>query len=228
MTDELACAQCPVRDRAACASLDERERAELARGGRRRDLAAGETLFAVGDDNATCATLVSGALKIVSTDPEGEEHILSLIHPAGFAGELFAPLTDHEVVALTDCRVCLFSRKQLEATIERFPQLGAALLRRAQDDLHETRRWLDLAQTGDARRKVGGALMAFAEAASDSPCHPARRFDLPLSRAELASLLGLTIETVSRQVTRFERDGAIRRHGMRGIELVDPAPLTGG
>ena len=77
MTDELACAQCPVRDRAACASLDERERAELARGGRRRDLAAGETLFAVGDDNATCATLVSGALKIVSTDPEGEEHILA-------------------------------------------------------------------------------------------------------------------------------------------------------
>jgi CRP/FNR family transcriptional regulator len=227
MSEPLACARCPVRDRAACASLDESERTELARSGRTRDLAAGEILFAAGDDNASCATLVSGALKIVSTDAEGEEHILSLIHPAGFAGELFAPLTDHDVVALADSRVCLFSRGQFEKTLGRFPQLGAALLRRAQDDLHETRRWLDLAQTGDARRKVGGALMAFAEAASDSPCHPAQRFDLPLSRAELASLLGLTIETVSRQITRFEREGAIRRHGKRGIELVDPAPLSG-
>lgn len=226
MSEPLACAQCPVRDRAACASLDEGERAELARSGRTRTLAAGETLFAAGEDNASCATLVSGALKVSTTNAAGDEHILSLIHPAGFAGELFAPFTDHDVVALTDSRVCLFSRGQFEDTITRFPQLGAALLRRAQEDLHDARRWLDLAQTGEARSKIGGALMAFAQAASGSPCHPAQRFDLPLSRAELASLLGLTIETVSRQITRLEREGAIRRHGKRGIELIDPALLA--
>lgn len=38
-------------------------------------------------------------------------------------------------------------------------------------------------------------------------------------------MLGLTIETVSRMLTRFEREGAIRRNGKRGIELVDPALL---
>jgi CRP/FNR family transcriptional regulator len=38
-------------------------------------------------------------------------------------------------------------------------------------------------------------------------------------------MLGLTIETVSRAITRFERDGMIRRKGARGIELVDPARL---
>ena len=64
-----------------------------------------------------------------------------------------------------------------------------------------------------------------AGAASDSPCHPAARFDLPLSRAEMAGLLGLTIETVSRQVSALERSGAIRRKGLRGIELVDAAQL---
>ena len=51
------------------------------------------------------------------------------------------------------------------------------------------------------------------------------RLDLPLSRAEMAGLLGLTIETVSRQVSALERSGAIRRHGLRGIELVDAAQL---
>lgn len=39
-------------------------------------------------------------------------------------------------------------------------------------------------------------------------------------------MLGLTIETVSRTVGRLEKDGAIRRSGSRGIELVDPARLS--
>ena len=64
-----------------------------------------------------------------------------------------------------------------------------------------------------------------ANAASDSPCHPARSFDLVLTRGELASLLGLTIETVSRQLTGLERDGNISRNGSRGIELVNAARL---
>ena len=38
-------------------------------------------------------------------------------------------------------------------------------------------------------------------------------------------MLGLTIETVSRALTKFERDGVIRRKGARGIELIDPARL---
>ena len=39
-------------------------------------------------------------------------------------------------------------------------------------------------------------------------------------------MLGLTIETVSRQLTRLERDGVIRKSGTRGIELLDPAHLS--
>ena len=54
---------------------------------------------------------------------------------------------------------------------------------------------------------------------------PAAAFDLPLTRGEIAALLGLTIETVSRQLTALERDGVIRRNGARGIELVDAARL---
>ena len=38
-------------------------------------------------------------------------------------------------------------------------------------------------------------------------------------------MLGITIETVSRMLTRFEKDGAIRRTGKRGIDLIDPALL---
>jgi CRP/FNR family transcriptional regulator, anaerobic regulatory protein len=221
----LACDTCPVRDRAACAALDDQEREELARLGSHRTLRRGETLFAAGDDNAICATLISGALKISSFDEGGTEHILSLIHPAGFVGEMFAPLARHDVIALTDSRLCLFTRDHYEAAATRFPALGQALLRRASEDLFESRALIALMTGRTSRQRVAGFLMAMANAASDSPCHPAASFDLVLTRGELASLLGLTIETTSRQLTQLERDGIIRRNGPRGIDLVDAARL---
>ena len=221
----LTCAACPVRDRAACSALDEEQRTELARLGSHRALHRGETLFAAGDDNAICATLISGALKISSFDEDGTEHILSLVHPAGFVGEMFSPLARHDVIALTDSQLCLFTRDRYEAAASRFPALGQALLRRASEDLFESRALMALMTGRTSRQRIAGFLMAMANAASDSPCHPAGSFNLMLTRGEIASLLGLTIETVSRQITGLERDGLINRTGLRGIELIDAARL---
>ena len=221
----LACTTCPVRDSAACSVLEEAEREALARTGRTRQIKRGDLLFAAGDESTACATLVSGALKVSSVDPDGTERILALIHPAGFVGELFAPFAEHDVTALTDSRVCLFGRADLDRAIETHPALGRALLRRSQEDLHESRRLLELAGRKNAGDRVGGLLLALAHAASDSSCHPAARFELPLTRGEMASLLGLTIETVSRSLTALVGSGAIRKTGARGIELLDPARL---
>lgn len=98
-------------------------------------------------------------------------------------------------------------------------------MRRTQEDLFASRELLALTGNASAEQRVSGALLSMSRAASDSPCHLASRFDLPITRGELADMLGLTIETVSRMLTRFKREGAIRRNGKRGIELVDPALL---
>lgn len=222
-----ACAGCPVRDRAACSVLSLSERDDLAAAGRIADLARGETLFAAGDDSDRCATLIDGALKITSFDREGTERVLALVHPAGFVGELFTPFAHHDIVALTDSRLCVFGKGAFEAALHRYPALAETLLRRASADLYETRELIALMGRRTAAAKVAGLLLAFSRAASDSPCHGAHDFDLPLSRGDMAGLLGLTIETVSRQLSAFERDGLIRRKGARGIELVDPARLGG-
>ena len=221
----LACDHCPVRDRAACSALSADQRAELAGLGHHRRLARGEALFHAGDEAPACATLISGALKISSVDADGVEHILSLVHPAGFVGEMFAPVAHHDVVALTDSEVCLFPAQKYEAALDRFPQLGRAVLRRSAEDLLASRSLIGLIGRRTALQKVAGFLEAMANAASRSPCHPADRFDLPLSRGDLAGMLGLTIETVSRQLTRLERTGAIARDGARGIRLTDAALL---
>lgn len=221
----LDCTQCPVRHRAACAVLSDEERGSLARAGRRRKLKRGELLFAAGDENTACATLLRGALKVAAVDEQGTERILAVVHPAGFIGELFAPFAHHDVVALTDSELCVFPKSEMGRAVELHPKLAQALLQRSQEDLLHSRELLALSGRRSASGKVAALLMGLAESASHTSCHPAKEFELPLTRGEIAGMLGLTIETVSRAITRFERDGIIRRKGARGIELVDPARL---
>lgn len=221
----LDCAHCPVRHRAACSVLTEEEREQLARSGRHRTLQRGETLFSAGDDNIACATLIKGALKVTAIDKQGTERILALVHPAGFVGELFAPFAHHDVVALTDCELCVFPRSEMSRAVEFNPRLSQALLRRSQEELLKSRELLALSGRRSAVDKVSLLLLGLAEAASDSSCHAAPKFELPLTRGEMAGMLGLTIETVSRALTWLEGEGVIKRVGARGIELLDPERL---
>ncbi|MEO1220391.1 MAG: Crp/Fnr family transcriptional regulator [Pseudomonadota bacterium] len=214
-----------MRDTAACAVLNEEERDALAAAGSTRTLKRGEMLFAAGDDEAACATLVSGALKVTAFDADGNEQILSLVHPSGFIGELFSPFAHHDVVALTESKLCTFARKDVERAIDDYPALARALLRRSQEDLLATRNLLELTAHASAEARLAALLHDFASAASDSSCHIADHFELPLTRGEIANMLGLTIETVSRKLGELEEMGAVVRKGKRGIDLADPALL---
>ncbi|MEM9312747.1 MAG: Crp/Fnr family transcriptional regulator [Pseudomonadota bacterium] len=223
---QLACEDCPVRETAACAVLTPQERQAMAAAGRTRTLARGEMLFAAGDKDAACATLISGALKVSAIDQNGNEQILALVHPAGFIGELFAPFAHHDVVALTDSRLCTFARGAIEAAVENYPALARALLRRSQDDLLATRALLELTGHASAETRLAALLDEFSRSASQSSCHATPHFDLPLTRGEIGNMLGLTIETVSRKLGEIEASGAIRRTGKRGIDVLDPALLS--
>ena len=224
--NSLACEACPVREIAACAALDHREREELARLGHHLTLSRGETLLTAGGENDLSATLIKGVLKVSTCDEDGTERILSLIHPAGFAGELFATSPHHDIVALTDADLCVFPRVLYEQALERFPALGRALLRRSSNDLLESRSLLAAVTGRTAIQRVAAFLLALAHAANSHQGRPALRFDLVLRRGEIAALLGLTIETVSRQLTALENDGLIQREGARGIRIEDAPRLA--
>lgn len=223
--EALRCDVCAVRDHAACAALDPVERRELAKLGHQRRLKRGESLASAGDPSELSATLTKGVLKVSTFDEDGAEHIVSLIHPAGFAGELFSPTVSHDVIALTDCELCVFPRNEYERALELFPSLSRAMLRRSSEALDQSRSFLAVVTRRSAAQRVAGFLLALSRAANDRACNAAPQFDLVLTRGEIASLLGLTIETVSRQLTKMERVGAIRKEGLRRVKILDAPHL---
>jgi CRP/FNR family transcriptional regulator len=221
----LDCSGCPVRDRAACSVLTIDERDALARAGRARKAQAAATCCSLPATKTPPARRCSGGRSrspaSTSRAPSG---ILAIVHPAGFVGELFTPFAHHDVVALTDSELCVFPRSEIARAVDKHPGWRRRCCAARRKTAAEPR-----AARAERRRsasaKVAGLLMGLAEAASESSCHAAHEFELPLTRGEIAGMLGLTIETVSRALTKFERDGVIRRKGARGIEVVDPARL---
>lgn len=219
------CTDCPVADRAVCASLSEEDRAALARFGHRRTFKRGDVLVRADDANLVAATLVSGAAKISSIDRDGVERIVALVHPAGLLGQCLSPQNPYFVTALSDGEACLFPRAHFDAAIVAHPELTQRILAEALHELGESRMLIDMIGKRAASARLGALLLAFARAASPAPCHDAQVFELPLTRGDMAQLLGLTIETVSRQLVAFEAEGAILRVGRRGIEIRNVAAL---
>jgi CRP/FNR family transcriptional regulator, anaerobic regulatory protein len=223
-----ACAECPVRDQAICAALAPHELEELSRIGDHRTYRRGDTIFRAGEDSLACATLIEGAVKLVATDEEGVERIAALLHPAGFLGQLFAARTDLDAVALTDCRLCVFPRPAFERLMSDHPRLMRSILERTQAELEASRALTRLIGRREVKDRLAGLILALARAASPNPCGIADAFDLILSREEIASLIGTTIESVSRRLSEWERQGVIERKGARGLLIRDAPALSQG
>ncbi|MDH7640432.1 Crp/Fnr family transcriptional regulator [Sphingomonas oryzagri] len=223
------CEGCAVRDVALCGSLDDSGLADLNRIGRRRRVGCGETIAWAGEESRSCANILSGLFKLSASTADGREQTVGLLYPADFVGRPYAPRTDYNVTALSEAEICVFPRPAFEETLERHNELERELLRRTLTTLDEARgRQLMLARQS-AEERIARFLLDMAKkmgGARPTPGGP-QTFDLPLSRGAIADVLGLTIETVSRQMTRLKAAGIIALPGGRAVTILRRADLQG-
>lgn len=223
------CADCAVRDQALCGSLDDQELVALNSIGQRRRVPRGATVMWAGDESVICANLLSGVLKLVASTADGREQIVGLLYASDFVGTPFADHADFTITALTDAELCVFPRQAFERVLEDHARMEHVLLQRTLRALNEARgRMLTLARKS-AEEKIAGFLLDMASRAGSSGCRATPdgplTFDLPLTRGQIADVLGLTIETVSRQMTKLKSAGVISLPGGRGITIADQGAL---
>ena len=220
------CATCAVRDSALCESLSDHELAALSAIGRRRVVPAGQVISWVGDASIFCANVVSGALKVTATLSDGREQIVGLLFPADFVGQLFTDETTLTVTAIVDTDLCGYSRGAFEAVLGDHPKMERLLLRRTMASLNEAReRMLSLGRQS-AQERVAGFILDLARRAGVRSADGLLHVSIPVSRGEMADYLGLTIETVSRQLTRLRTNDVIGfANGERICTIINRAQL---
>ncbi|QIG81541.1 Crp/Fnr family transcriptional regulator [Stakelama tenebrarum] len=198
-----------IRDSSLCGAMQDNELHALSSIARRKTFPTGQVVAWSGDPNSVCANVVAGAVKVTASTPDGREQIVGLLYPGDFVGHPFAEDATLTVTAVGETDLCLFPRGPFERTLGEHRTMERRLLQQTMESLGGAQqRILSLGRKNAAERIASFLLEVLDRTRPDHEDGPAE-IDLPISRGEMADYLGLTIETVSRQLTRLRKDGVI-------------------
>ncbi|MBT8455129.1 MAG: Crp/Fnr family transcriptional regulator [Rhodobacteraceae bacterium] len=218
------CTNCPIRHRAVCARCETDELEQLESMKYYRNYSAGQTMIWAGDKMDFVASVVVGVATLSQTMEDGRTQMVGLLLPSDFIGRPGRDIAPYNVTAVSDVTVCCFRKKPFENMLVTTPHVGQRLLEMALDELDAAREWMLLLGRKTAREKIASLIAIIArrdnEAKSAIPGGQ-MSVDLPLTREAMADYLGLTLETVSRQVSALKREGIIELEGKRRVIIPD-------
>lgn len=191
----------------------------------KRRVARGAALYHNGDRFESLYAVHSGAFKTVGTSRQGDEKI------TGFhlSGELLgleainSGFHGYSAVALEDSEVCVIPFAQLEKMAMSVPALQHQLLRVISGDISRDQGLMLLLGSMSAEQRLAAFLLSLSRR-HQRLGFSATRFVLRMTREEIGNYLGLTLETVSRLLSRFQREGFVAVQ-QRDIEIRNPDRL---
>ncbi len=205
----VLCASCEARHRGVCGALDPEQLVALARTSHKYNAGSGTELVGDAEQVDSYANVLSGVVKLTKTLSDGRQQIVGLQFAPDFLGRPFKAESELNAEAATEVSLCAFPR----ASIERMMQDSPELERDGRVTLGRT----------TASEKIASVLLRIARNIDPNaePDSSSARFDLPLTRADIADFLGLTIETVSRQLTKLRADKVISIENNRQVIVPD-------
>ena len=222
------CAGCPIRHRAVCARCEADELEKLDSMKTYRTYKAGQTIVWSGDEMSFVGSVVTGIATLSQTMEDGRRQMVGLLLPSDFVGRPGRAIAPYDVTATTDITLCCFKKKPFEELVITTPHVAQRLLEMTLDELDAAREWMLLLGRKTAREKIASLIAIIARRDAALNKHnpdEAFTFDLPMTREAMADYLGLTLETVSRQVSALKRAGVIELQGKRTITVPDFAVL---
>jgi CRP/FNR family transcriptional regulator len=223
------CDACNVRHAGMCAVLSATELSLLAASARRTQHEPGDTLILEDSRLTSYANVTEGIVKLSRVLRSGKQQVVGLQFAPDLLGRLFGTGNAVTVEAASDVDICRVPKEVLEGLISSSPDLKRRLLEQSLQDLDEAREWMVTLGRKDAQQKVASLILMLARrnGTAEGRSGSAIVFDLPLSRTDMADFLGITVETVSRQVSVLRKDGVIRVENHRRVAVPDLARLQG-
>jgi len=221
---QVKCDECPIRHRAVCAHCEQDELQLLEEIKYYRKFEAGQTITWSGDQMGFVGSVVTGIATLTQTMEDGRTQMVGLLLPSDFVGRPGRDQAAYDVQATTDVVMCCFRKKPFEDLMQRTPHIAHRLLQMTLDELDAAREWMLVLGRKTAREKIASLLAIIARrdaTVSKAGFSGPIVFDLPLTREAMADYLGLTLETVSRQISALKKDGVIELEGKRHVTVPD-------
>lgn len=216
-----ACTVCHVIHRSDWAVMNRPELERIDGIRKRREYRAGQVIFAAGESNRGVYCVSVGTVGIRRIDNNGNSVLLSLAYPGDTLGyRSFLVDGEHRTSAeaLGPAAVCRVDGAVLRSLFDANPSLGAQFLRRVSRELESAHDTLLHNATLSNRARLAQVLLNLMQRHGREAPDGSQIIELPVSRRDLASMVGTRHETVSRIMSRLEQDGVARFSG-RKVEV---------
>lgn len=202
------CAACEARGLAVCGALSNHDLAELSEVSRKRTLEAGDYLFFEGDEPDAYYIVLDGAIKFYKLMEDGRRQVVGFLFKGDMIGEAYQPAYNFTAEAMGRTELCQLSKDKFELFAGDSAALGRRLLALASSSMAAAQNQMLLLGRKTAKERLASFFLWMSERAAERGDDP-RHLYVPMSRADMGDYLGLTVETVSRMVTKLKKDGLI-------------------
>lgn len=193
------------------APLREDEVDDVAASFRQVHFAQGQPIHYAGEDATRLGIVVAGRVKLVRPTLDGNDVLLDMLGPGSYFGSL-AQLGDRtyreDAIAHTDCCVLTTTADAFRRLLAQFPTVTMATLDVVAQRLQAAQDAIEQISTYSVERRVAAQLLKLADQAGRD-AGDAVLIEMPLSRQDLAGMVGAQVETVSRVVSDFRRRGLV-------------------
>jgi len=197
------------------ADLEDRDLQKIARLGTRQRYKKGNIVVLEQESGAALFVIISGKVKVVRTDEDGREVILSMFGPGEFFGEmalLDGLARSASVVATVRSELLMIHRRDFLELLNEFPAVGIALLGELAMRIRKADMQIKSLSLKDAAGRVANVLLMLADDLGIFRKGKVEIEDLPLQQ-DIANMAGTSRETVSRMLHQFIRDGQVSLKG---------------
>jgi CRP/FNR family transcriptional regulator, anaerobic regulatory protein len=220
------CATCDARPLSVCNAIADSDLARLAAIAVVVEVPAGQCFIDEGEPANCFFNITAGSAKLFKLLPDGRRQITGFVGAGHFLGLAVSDTYAFSAEAIENVRYCRFQRSRLRALLDDFPLMEKRLLEVAANELVAAQEQMLLLGRKTARERLASFLLT--QSRQGLPCdHARRRLRLPMTRHDIADYLGLTIETVSRTLTKLRSEGLIDIGPQSEVVITAPTALEG-
>jgi len=185
---------------------------------------AHDTLFREGDDGQAVYVMIAGAVKVYKLMPDGRRQITGFFFRGDMFGFCLESCYAYTAEAITPIIACRLPMGVLDSLSHTAPEVQARIMRRMTAKLATFHDHVLLLGRKTARERMASFLLSLSDRAQRRG-DPPSPLALPMGRADIADYIGLTVETVSRAMTRLKRDGLLALPSPSLVAIRDPVAL---
>lgn len=171
---------------------------------------SGQRVYTIGQPFEMVYLVTSGFLKTIINDELGNEQVFSFPMKSDLIGTDAIHMKHHvsEAVALTDCELIAIPFDKLTALGRRHPNVDLAIYKILSKELTSKQQMIGTLGALNSEGRVARFLVSTSDKFAQLG-YSASTFNLRMSRQEIGSYLGLTLETVSRTLSMMSQAGLI-------------------